>query len=158
MIDIRHLYPNGKPEAKQFDVLPAGDYKTVISEIDEKLTKKAQEANRPSLGTQVVIRFEIVDGPQKGRSVFGRYLIAHESEKAVEIASENLAAICEALGVDASQVSDLSLAVGKMIQVKTKVRRDEGYGEQPEIVGYKSAAGKSVENIASESSQDDNPF
>lgn len=159
MVDIRHLFPNGAPEPRQFDVLPAGEYRCVISEVEEKLTKKAKEANRPSMGTQVVIRFEIVEGPQKGRSVWARYLIAHDNAKAIEIAGEALANICEALGVDPSQVSDLSLAIGKMIQVKTRVRPDEGYGDQAEVVGYKSAAGKTLEQVTSNgASQDDNPF
>ena len=56
-------------------------------------------------GSYINTRFEIADGPCKGKTIYGRYTYQNKSEKAVEIGHKQLAEYCLAIGKQ--KISDI---------------------------------------------------
>jgi hypothetical protein len=81
--------PDSVETAKDFDVLPAGDYPVVVESAEVKPTKKG---TGHYLGVQLVV----VDGPAKGRKLFDNFNLQNPSEKAVQIGLEHLSSLCKA--------------------------------------------------------------
>ena len=56
-------------------------------------------------GSYINTRFEIADGPCKGKTIYGRYTYQNKSTKAVEIGHKQLAEYCVAIGKQ--KISDI---------------------------------------------------
>ena len=113
-----------------FEPLPEGFYHAVAIDSEIKKTKAGT-------GSYLQFTFEIIDeGKWKGRWVWDRFNLSNPNQRAVEIAQENLARFCRAVGVptvgDSFQLHHLP--------VRIKVMQREWNGVvQNEIKGYREA-------------------
>ena len=113
-----------------FEPLPAGWYKAVITESEEKPTKA-------QTGSYLQMTLEIIDGEHKGKKVFERLNLNNPNATAVDIAKRTLSAICHSTGVltprDSADLHD------KPIMVKVAVRpASGGYDAGNDIKGYEA--------------------
>jgi len=77
--------------------VPSGEYVAIIVDSDMKPTKSGN-------GQYLELVHELVDGPFRGRKVWGRLNLSNPNAKTVQIAQEQLSSICHATGV--MQVQD----------------------------------------------------
>ena len=119
---------NNVDPAESREPIPAGWYKVVISESEEKPTKA-------QTGSYLQLTMEVIDGDHAGRKVFDRLNLNNPNATAVEIAQRTLSSICRAVGVmtprDSSDLHDKPL----MAKVKVRPARD-GYDANNEIGEY----------------------
>jgi len=112
-----------------FDPIPAGDYLAIITESAFKDTKSGS-------GKFLEVKFEVIDGPHKGRNLWARLNLDNANETAVKIAKAELSAICRAVGVlqpkDSCDLHNLPLT----LTVKCRKREDNGEITN-EIKGYR---------------------
>jgi len=111
-----------------FEAVPSDKY---IAEI----TKSELKATKAGDGSYLEIEYTILEGEYRGRKVWDRLCLNHQTQRTVEIARANLSAICHAVGVmkprDSSELHHIPL----MINVKT--RKDDSTGNIfNEIRGY----------------------
>lgn len=122
--DATHVAPDAG-----FDVIPAGWYKVMIDESELKPTKDGN-------GAYLSLRFNVTEGPYKGRKVFARLNIKNNNEQAQKIAHGQLSAIAHAVRV--LQVADSTQLHNIPLQIKVKVRpADPPYDEANDITSYK---------------------
>jgi Protein of unknown function (DUF669) len=131
-----------------FSDLPTGIYTVRITDERSKPTKKGD-------GEYLELTFQIMSGPHAGRLIFDRLNLRNPSDKAMEIAKSNLAAIFKAIGVTPSDSSEL---LGKSLRIETFNQSFEGKN-YPKVKAY-SALAKDDEHIKSNTSEfiDDLPF
>ena len=119
--------------AGDFELLPEGKYTATITASDRK-------PNSRGTGEILVLDFTIVDGAYKGRRVWARLNIVHQTPAAQEIALGQLSAICRAVGImtprDSSELHHRPLS----IYVKC-VQRADGKGLANEISRYEALDG-----------------
>jgi len=122
---------NEVPPSTGFDAIPAGKYKVVIEDTEEKQTKKGD-------GSYLQITFVVLDGEHAGRKLWARLNLNNPNDQAVGIARAELSAICRAVNVlqlkDTTQLHDLPLVV----RVTAKPDRESGEMRN-EIRGYEPA-------------------
>ena len=119
-----------------FDPIPAGWYKAMITESELKQTRNGQ-------GNYLQLTLQVLDGQHAGRHLWERLNLMNPSTAAVEIAQKSLSAICHAIGVLTPR--DSSELHNKALQVKVKVKAAEGdFEARNEISGYKALDGKPV--------------
>jgi hypothetical protein len=101
------------------DPLPAGKYLVSITSTEMKPT-------RNGAGQYLECEYQVLDGQHKGRRVWSRHTLNHPNEQTVQIAREQLSAICHAVGVmtpqDSAELHNLPLT----ITVKVTARSDTG--------------------------------
>ena len=128
MADLRGFNAEEFEPTQSREPIPAGQYTAVITASEVKQTKKGD-------GAYLQLIFEIMDGPHAKRLLFSRLNLENPNETAVQIAQQELASICRAVGVmqpsDSVELHNLPL----VIQVQCKKRPDTG-GITNEIVGY----------------------
>ncbi len=78
-------------EPADFSALPSGDYTALITSSEFRATKSGD-------GQYLVLAFQIIDGPKKGRMLWHNLNLINSNPKAVEIAQRELSAICRATG------------------------------------------------------------
>ena len=112
-----------------FDAIPPGKYKAVISESEEKQTKKGD-------GSYLQLTFTVIDGEYENRKLWARLNLNNPNDQAVSIARAELSAICRSVGVrqikDPSQLHDIPL----LIRVNAKA--DDKGELRNEIKGYEA--------------------
>lgn len=101
-----------------FDPIPAGWYKAEITDAEVLATKGRNG------GQRVKTEFTVLDGEYKGRKIFGSINIKNANPQAMEIGLRELSALCHATGV--IQVSDTKQFVGKMVELKVRIKAAEG--------------------------------
>lgn len=116
--------------------VPAGDYLCIISASEET-------QNSLSNGSHLKIEFEIVEGDNKGRKIFGRLNLKHEKEQVRLIAMRELSAICHAVGVLTPRASSDLHNRPLVVSVVTKPRSDDPNKMGNEITGYAPRGGGS---------------
>jgi len=119
-----------------YEPIPAGWYKAVFSQSEEKPTKA-------QTGSYLQLTAEIIEGEYQGRKLIERLNLNNPNSTAVEIAQRTLSAICRAIGVmtprDSTDLHD------KPFMVKVKVKPGDGnYGPSNEIAGYEATNGGSA--------------
>lgn len=77
---------------KGFEPVPAGWYEASISKSEMKTSKSGSK--------YVALTFKIEGGEHDGRLVFNNLNLYHPNKQAAEIAQRELAAICNAVGVE----------------------------------------------------------
>ena len=106
--------------ANDYSLLPNGSYRAIIVESSQRLTKKAQEANDPSIGTMLVLKYQIIDGPSSGRVVWQNVNFINASEIAQDIGRKQLAAVFAACGKqavsDSSELHDIPLKINVIVE------------------------------------------
>ena len=114
--------------SQDFEPIPAGKYLAVITETEMKPTKNGS-------GQYLQLAFQILDGPFKGRFVWARLNLNNSNPTTVQIARQELSAICRAVGVmtpgDSVELHNIPLVV----TVKLKKRDDTGELTN-EVKGY----------------------
>ncbi len=116
-----------------FDTIPAGKYKVVVTDSEEKPTKKGD-------GSYIQFTLEIIEGEYKGRKLWDRLNLNNPNPQAVEIAKGTLSALCRAAAVkhlkDTTQLHDIPVVA------KVAAKMDQQAGEvRNEIKGYEPASG-----------------
>jgi hypothetical protein len=111
----------------ELEAVPAGKYTAVIIDSEIKPTKAGT-------GSYLALTLEIVEGEFKGRKLWSRLNLDNPSQVAVQIARQELSAICRAVGVrepkDSCELHNIPL----IVTVKQKADPD---GEvRNEVKGY----------------------
>lgn len=114
--------------SQDFEPIPAGKYLAVITETEMKPTKNGS-------GQYLQLVFQILDGPFKGRFVWARLNLQNPNPTTVQIARQELSAICRAVGVMQPNDSVELHGVPLVVHVNTKKRKDTGELTN-EIKGY----------------------
>jgi hypothetical protein len=108
---------NDHPPLNLYDPIPAGRYLAAIADSTVKTTKAGD-------GRYLELRFQILEGPHRGRSLFTRLNLWHPSPSAVAMACAELSSICRAAGVmkpcDSLGLHDIPVLIG----VRLKRRED----------------------------------
>lgn len=99
-----------------FKVVPPGTYNVVIVESDVKDTKAG--------GKMLVMKYQIIDGPQVGETVKDQLNIVNSSDMAQKIGLSQLKNICDAIG-HTGQLKDSNQLHGKPFAVKVVVEKFE---------------------------------
>lgn len=113
--------------------IPAGWYKVVITESEEKPTKA-------QTGSYLQMIMEVIDGEHAGRKVFERLNLNNPNPVAVEIAQRDLSSICRAVGVMTPRASQDLHDKPLMAKIKVRPARD-GFDANNEIGEYASTNG-----------------
>ena len=114
-----------------YEPMPADWYKCVITNTEEKPTKKQN-------GSYLQLDIEVIEGKFAGRKVFDRLNLNNPNSVAVEIAQRALSSICRAIDVPNPQDSDELL--DKPLMVKVAVKPADGeYSASNEVKGYDAA-------------------
>ena len=108
--------------------IPAGWYKAVITESEEKPTKA-------QTGSDLQMTGEIIDGEHAGRKAFERLNLDNPNATAVEIAQRTLSSICRAVGVMTPRQSADLHDKPFMVKIKVKPAKD-GYDASNDIAEY----------------------
>jgi hypothetical protein len=120
--------PNTVPNRPSFDPIPAGKYKVVITESEEKQTKKGD-------GSYVQFTLTIIDGEYEGRKLWDRLNLNNPNDQAVMRARGTLKQMAIACNVkslkDTGQLHDIPM-IAKII---LKANKETGE-QQNEIRGY----------------------
>ena len=129
MADLGNFNANNVDPNVGFDAVPEGTYNAIITDSENKPTKKGN-------GSFLEIKFQILDGKFAGRNVWTRLNLQNPNDQAVKMAQGELSAICRAVNVmvpkDSQELHDLPL----QIEVKCTKRNDNGEISN-EIKGYK---------------------
>lgn len=128
MMDLNGFDANAVEPNKPRDALPAGWYKVVISESEEKPTKA-------QTGSYLQLTLEVIEGDHAGRKVFERLNLKNPNSQAVEIAQRSLSGICRATGVMTPRTSQDLHDKPLMAKVKVTPPRD-GYEAGNEVQEY----------------------
>jgi len=85
-----------------------------------------EKPNAKGTGSYLELRFQVVEGPHSGTSVWARLNLKHPSAVAVGIARSELAAICRAVAQPQPRLSADLHDVPLGISVRVKKRADTG--------------------------------
>jgi hypothetical protein len=144
MAQINFNARNVAPELPR-DPVPAGVYLVHVTESDVVATKAGN-------GQMLKLTHEILDGPCKGRKVFGNINVQNANPEAERIGQSQLSALCHAVNVldlrDTSMLHMIPLRMRVTIRPagpdKAGVPRDA----QNEVKGYEAAGGASPSTAA----------
>ena len=114
-----------------YEPMPADWYKCVITQTEEKPTKKQN-------GSYLQLDIEVIEGKFAGRKVFDRLNLNNPNSVAVEIAQRALSSICRA--IDVQNPKNSSELLDKPLMVKVAVKPADGeYSASNEVKGYDAA-------------------
>jgi len=120
----------------KFELLQKGQYRACI--IDSKMRPTKND------GEQLVLRFQVLNGPAKGRILFANLMLKHASSQCVEIAKRDLAKICKAINVlrpsDSSELHNKELTICVSVKKNGLTLEDENI-----IVDFQSSSGVMAE-------------
>jgi hypothetical protein len=119
MADLNGFDANQVEPASGFDPLPSGKYIGVV--VESEMTP-----NKAGTGHYLKLTFQITEGEFKNRILWARLNLDNPNQTAVQIAQQELSAICRAVGVlkprDSVELHNLPL----VIKVACKKRTDTG--------------------------------
>jgi hypothetical protein len=119
MASLQGFNASNVEPAPEFDPIPAGKYLAAITESELKPTSSGA-------GEYLQLTFQVLDGPQKGRCVWARLNLVNANATTVQIARQQLASVCRAVGIlepgDSRALHNIPLVIG----VKLKPRKDTG--------------------------------
>lgn len=127
-MELQGFNANQVEPAQSREPVPAGWYKAVIMESEEKPTKA-------QTGSYLQMTLEVIEGEHAGRKVFERLNLNNPNATAVEIAQRTLSSICRAVGVMTPRTSQDLHDKPLMVKVKVKPAKD-GYDANNEISEY----------------------
>lgn len=116
-----------QPAQNNFQPIPAGVYPAQIVESELRDLKSGN-------GQALSLQFEILGDKFAGRKVFANLNVHHNNPEAQRIAHEQLSAICHAVGV--LQLQNSTQLHNKPLNIRVKIRKQEGYEDRNEISGY----------------------
>lgn len=118
--------------SKSFAPIPAGVYPAQIVESEIRPLKSGN-------GEALALQFEILGQHHAGRRIFANLNIHHSNKEAERISQEQLSGICHAVGV--LQLRDSSQLHHKPMNIRVKIRKQDGYEDRNEISGYEPIPG-----------------
>ena len=118
-------------ETPSRDPLPAGEYVAIV-------TDSAMKDNSARTGQYLALTFQVIEGEYEGRFVWANLNLVHPSEKAVQIARADLAALCKAVGI--LQPRDSADLHDKPVVIRVVVRKNDEGNPRNEIKAYKPAS------------------
>lgn len=132
---------NPDAEAQQdYAPLPSGEYLAQITDSDMKPTKNDS-------GEYLELEYTVLDGEFTGRKVWTRLNLVHKSDKVVEIANRQFAAIREATGVikvdDSAQLHNRPHVI-RVELIPAGTKQKNGYvteRDNNEVRGWRAADG-----------------
>jgi hypothetical protein len=110
--------------------IPAGWYKCVITESEQKPTKA-------QTGSYLQMTLEVIEGEHQGRKAFERLNLDNPNDTAVEIAQRTLSSICRAIGILTPRNSMELHNKPLMVKIAVKPARD-GYDASNDIKEYQA--------------------
>lgn len=123
-----------------YELLEDGTYTAIIADSEWK-------ENKSKTGGYLNLKIEIIDGKNKGRVIFDMLNLQNQNPKAVEIAEQTLAKICNAVGkMQVSESSDL-YNIPLSIKIGTTPAQN-GYEASNKIKNYASLKDGTVTNSA----------
>ena len=132
-----HFDPNAvdRSAAKDFDVIPAGEYPAKIIETKEY-------PNNKGTGRILELVWEIIDGQFKNRRIWQRLNYIHQNSTAQAIAQAQLAQVTDACGIQHA-LRDTSAIEHRPMRIKVKVKTDKTgqYDPQNEVAKVMPYAG-----------------
>ena len=129
-MDFSNIDFDAVEAAPSFEPIPAGNYKCVITDHEQKPTKA-------QTGSYLQLKIEIIEGPYSGRIVFDRLNLENPNPTAVQIATRTLKSIGAALQVPLHNSEEL---LDRPLMVKLAVRpASNGYDASNDVKGYASA-------------------
>jgi hypothetical protein len=123
----------------EFEALPAGEYRAVISDSERKKTKDGESE-------LLQVKLQIIEGPFKNRTVIDRFNLWNKNPEATKIAQQQFKKVCEALSI--LKPADSASLHMKPLMVKLAVKEYNGK-DQNEVKGYKAALSSSARAAAS---------
>ncbi len=123
MGNFSDLDMNNIPES-EFAALPEADYVAVITATEKKLSKAGTSHH-------LVVTYEILDGPYKGRKQFEYMNLWHPTPNTNAIARRDLKKICQALGF-AAMPADSAELHNKPVILSLSVYLEEYQGKKQE--------------------------
>lgn len=112
-----------------YDPLPEGWYTANITGADLRQTKSGT-------GEYIAVRYDITGPTHEGRVVWGNLNIKNANPKAEEIGRQNLGELMRAIGLP--KVTDTDDLIGGSLQIKLKIRTQEGYSPSNDVAGFKA--------------------
>lgn len=127
-MELNGFDANAVDPAESREPIPAGWYKCVITQSEEKPTKA-------QTGSYLQLTLEVIEGDHAGRKTFDRLNLNNPNATAVEIAQRTLSSICRSVGVMTPRnSSDLH---DKPLMVKVSVKPSDGtYSASNEVKEY----------------------
>ena len=116
-------------KANDFEVIPAGDYPAIITEMEEKPTKDGT-------GMRLNLKVQIIDGKYQNRTLYDGLNTVNKSAVAQQIGRAQLKAICIALNNPSPK--DSSELLNKALMVTVKIGKDMDGNPRSEVKGYKA--------------------
>lgn len=109
-----------------FEPLPKGDYLAAVSASEWKTTNDGE-------GRYLSLTFEVLEGDYRGRLFWLNLNLKNKNPKAVQIANNDLAAICLAVGKpklrDSAELHDVPLVLS------LRLKRNKNSGEMENAFG-----------------------
>jgi hypothetical protein len=121
---------------KNLEKLPRGWYPAVILESEIIPTSKQD-------GFRLMLTYQVIDGPAKGRKITKGYNIDNPSAQAVEIAMKEIKTICVCIGHHAP-MSRTEELYNRPLQIFVVDQKDSDYND---IKGYKDINGNDPDKI-----------
>jgi len=131
MADLTQYYnaSNVQEQDDDFTPIPAGWYQAKAERVELKPTRAGN-------GRYLEIMWRI-SGPSHGnRTVFDRITISNPSPKATEIGQATLKALHVRAGI--SNLTNTDQLVGVNMEIKVRIRQDEGYEPSNEVKSYRA--------------------
>lgn len=121
------MFDLSKVEAqKPQNTIPDGKYICNVTEAKMKDTKTG--------GMMIQTTLTICDGQYAGRKIFNNFNVENQNPKAVEIGLAQLKSLLETAGYpDPNKLGGIDELCGLRVGVKTKTRKDDTYGDRPEV-------------------------
>ena len=116
-------------KANEFEVIPAGDYPAIITEMEEVPTKD-------NTGKRLNLKLQIIDGKFQNRTIFDGLNTTNNSPVAQQIGRQQLKSICVAL--NNPNPKDSSELLNKALMITIKVGKDQNGNPRSEVKGYKA--------------------
>lgn len=111
-----------------FELIPDGTEAVAV------ITGSELKETRDGTGQYVNLKIEIIDGDYKGRVVFDILNIQNKNEKAMKIAYQTLAKICNAVGK--TQIQSTEELHDIPMKIKIGVNKQEGYDPSNKVKNY----------------------
>lgn len=121
-------YDASQVKDSEFEALPAGEYRAVMTESERKKTKDGSSE-------LLQVKLQIIDGPFKNRTVIDRFNLWNKNPQATTIAQQQFKKVCEAVNI--LKPADSSALHMKPLMIKLAVKEYDGK-EQNEVKGYKA--------------------
>lgn len=119
---------------ESYDVIPDN---TIVNAV---ITSSEWKETKDKTGGYLALKYEIIDGNYKGRLIFENINLQNSNDKAVKIAQETLAKICNAIGKITVQNSEELHNIPMSLKLGVNPAQN-GYEASNKIKSYSKISG-----------------